>query len=273
MKTYYWSLLGRGLRFGFQLVRAKKEKRLGIPSDFSSNPYQSHRESHKYHYLCYQTHVQTCSGVIRPPPPHPSICLYNDIQWCLKCTLVKSHYSVIARQRSYFLRWAQTTTVAFLISCIHHFFFFFRNGIKPVTQWAPAGCMGGDFEAINGDSKGKHSAKCQPWWLRCHNIISGRQTQITKINNLIISYSNHAVWRPGSYCSFISLVCWCIPITASRAGGCIENTVIQKNGRWTTTVTAYLHSVIDFWRFIVSRIWCRHACKMPYFIRRKCCFI
>lgn len=153
------------------------------------------------------------------------------------------------------------------------FFFFFRNGIKPVTQWAPAGCMGGDFEAINGDSKGKHSAKCQPWWLRCHNIISGRQTQITKINNLIISYSNHAVWRPGSYCSFISLVCWCIPITASRAGGCIENTVIQKNGRWTTTVTAYLHSVIDFWRFIVSRIWCRHACKMPYFIRRKCCFI
>lgn len=48
-----------------------------------------------------------------------------------------------------------------------------QNSIKPMIQWAPAGCMGGDFEAINGDSKGKHSAKCQLWWLRCHNITSG----------------------------------------------------------------------------------------------------
>lgn len=48
-----------------------------------------------------------------------------------------------------------------------------QNSIKMMIQWAPAGCMGGDFEAINGDSKGKHSAKCQLWWLRCHNITSG----------------------------------------------------------------------------------------------------
>ena len=212
------------------------------------------------------------------PPPNPAHIhyLYNDTQWCLKCKPVKSHCSVIARQHGYFLRRAQDHNCCIFDKLYPSFFFFFfppKIGIKPVTQWAPAGCMGGDFEAINGDSKGKHSAKCQPWWLRCHNIISGRQTQITKINNLIISYSNHAVSRPGSYCSFISLVCWCIPITASRAGGCIGNTVIQRSGRWTTTVTAYLHSVIDFWRFIISRIRCRHACKMPYFIRRKCCSI
>lgn len=102
----------------------------------------------------------------------------------------------------------------------------FWNSTELMAQWAPAGCMGADLEAINGDSKGKHRAKCQLWWLHWHNITSGQESQITKINNLIISYSNHAAWSSGSYCSFISPVCWCIPI---RGGRCIENRVSQSS--------------------------------------------
>lgn len=92
------------------------------------------------------------------------------------------------------------------------------------TQWASAGCIrGGDSEAINGDSRGKHSAKCQRCWLRRYNIISRRETRITQINNLIISNSNHAGRRSGSYCSFMSLVCWCIPISSPEQADALES--------------------------------------------------
>lgn len=92
------------------------------------------------------------------------------------------------------------------------------------TQWAPAGCIrGGDSEAINGDSGGKHSAKCQRCWLQRYNIISRRETQITQINNLIISNSNHAGRRSGSYCSFMSLVSWCIPISSPEQADALES--------------------------------------------------
>lgn len=134
--------------------------------------------------------------------------LYNDIQCFLKCKPVRTT-----------IPWLQGNEVIFCTGTDHNCCIFdklypslFWNSIKLMIQRAPVRCMGGDFEAINEDSKGKHSAKCQLWWLCCHNIISGRETQITKINNLIISYSNHAGSRSGSYCSFISLVCWCIPI-------------------------------------------------------------
>lgn len=84
------------------------------------------------------------------------------------------------------------------------------------TQWVPAGCIrGGDSEAINGDSGGKHSAKCQRCWLRLYNIISRRQTRITQINNLIISNSNHA---EGGGLDLIAVSCpWCADVFQSAA--------------------------------------------------------
>lgn len=162
--------------------------------DLNSNPHQSHGDSYKYHSCIIKHMLNTYFRVTPHLHMHCIHNLYNDVQQCWKWKPVRTT-----------VPWLHSNVVVFFPSL-------FWNSIKLVIQWAPAGCMGGDFEAINGDSKGKHSAKCQLWWLRCHNIISGRETQITKINNLIISYSNHAGSRSGSYCSFISLVCWCIPI-------------------------------------------------------------
>lgn len=128
----------------------------------------------------------------------------------------------------------------------------FWNSTKLMTQWAPAGCMGGDLEAINGDSKGKHSAKCQLWWLHCHNITSGRETQITKINNLIISYSNHAESRSGSYCSFISLVCWCIPIIKSEQADALKIKLLNREAGGPQLLISNRY----FLTLIVSFMWC-----------------
>lgn len=154
-----------------------------------------------------------------------TIFILHDIQWYLKCKPVRLQGSVV---------------IFCLFSCGRNCCIFdklqpFWNSIMSVRQWAPAGCMGGNFEAINGDSKGKHSAKCQLCWLDCDNIISRRETQITKINNLIISYSNHAGKRSGSYCSFMSLVCWCIPIYTPDAA--LKKTVIKRSSSRTTMVT------------------------------------
>lgn len=156
----------------------------------------------------------------------------------------EKHSSVIAMQCCYFLHGPQTTTVAFLISYIHHFCAGTKKKKNRRYNELGRDARAVILEAINADGKGKHSAKCQRWWLRYRGITSRRETQITRINNLIISYSNHGgeVWI---------LLQFHIPGVLmysnqqSGAGRCIENTVIQRSSGWTTTVSLDLCSIRD----------------------------
>ena len=48
-------------------------------------------------------------------------------------------------------------------------------------------------------------------------------TQITQINNLIISHSNHTALQPGSYCTSVSPVCPRVPISSQQLAGRVED--------------------------------------------------
>lgn len=151
IKTYYRSLQD----WGWALVFSLQGK-----NGLNPNPHQFHYNNPS----CYQHMLKTSSGVnLHPRELHLPFLQWDSIQW--NATSVS---------------WLQGDVDIFCTDSNHSCCIFdklhpslLQNSIKLMIQWAPAGCMGGDFEAINGDSKGKHSAKCQLWWLRCHNITSG----------------------------------------------------------------------------------------------------
>lgn len=149
-------LFSAGLRLSFSFQFAGQ-------NGLNPNPHQFHRGSYN-NPSCYQHMLRTYSGVnLHPRELHLPVLQWDSIQW--NATSVS---------------WLQGDVDIFCTDSNHSCCIFdklhpslLQNSIKLMIQWAPAGCMGGDFEAINGDSKGKHSAKCQLWWLRCHNITSG----------------------------------------------------------------------------------------------------
>lgn len=98
--------------------------------------------------------------------------------------------------------------------------------------------------------------------------VGGWRTQITQINDLIISHSNHTRLQPGSYCTSVSPECTRVPIRKPQLADCIDDNKPRWRRRyhhllWTSTPS---DASLRAWISVTQSVWGHRRC-----VEAACC--